>query len=52
MHTLYFTRHGETVFKAIRTLVAEKEVGALVYGLPLQMNGEEGDQCRSGVEWF
>lgn len=33
--------------KAIRTLVAEKEVGALVYGLPLQMNGEEGDTAKA-----
>jgi len=33
--------------KAIRTLIAEKEVGALVYGLPLQMNGEEGDTAKA-----
>lgn len=33
--------------KAIRTLVAEKEVGALVYSLPLQMNGEEGDTAKA-----
>lgn len=33
--------------KAIRTLVAEKEVGALVYGLPLQMNGEESDTAKA-----
>ena len=33
--------------KAIRTLVAEKEVGALIYGLPLQMNGEEGDTAKA-----
>lgn len=26
----------------IKKIIAEKEVGALVYGLPLQMNGEEG----------
>ena len=27
---------------AIKRIVAEKEIGAVVYGLPLQMNGEEG----------
>lgn len=27
----------------IQKIIEEKEVGAIVYGLPLQMNGEEGD---------
>lgn len=27
----------------IKDLVKEKEVGAIVYGLPLQMNGQEGE---------
>ena len=27
----------------IKRIVQEKEVGGIVYGLPLQMNGEEGD---------
>lgn len=29
--------------KAIKQLIDEKEVGGIVYGLPLQMNGEEGE---------
>lgn len=31
---------------AIKTLINEKEVGAIVYGLPLQMNGEEGETAQ------
>lgn len=27
----------------IKKIIAEKEVGGIVYGLPLQMNGEEGE---------
>lgn len=27
----------------IRKIVSEKEIGGIVYGLPLQMNGEEGE---------
>lgn len=42
-----FRSDWNTDLKAIRTLVAEKEVGALVYGLPLQMNGEEGDTAKA-----
>lgn len=29
--------------KVIKQLIEEKEVGGIIYGLPLQMNGEEGD---------
>lgn len=42
-----FRSDWNTDLKAIRTLVAEKEVGALVYGLPLQMNGEEGNTAKA-----
>ncbi len=27
----------------IRKIIEEKEIGGIVYGLPLQMNGEEGE---------
>ena len=27
----------------IQKIIREKEIGGIVYGLPLQMNGEEGD---------
>jgi putative Holliday junction resolvase len=30
----------------IKKIVTEKEVGALVYGLPLQMNGQEGETAQ------
>ena len=31
---------------AIKNIIADKEIQAIVYGLPLQMNGEEGDTAR------
>lgn len=30
----------------IQKVIVEKEVGAIVFGLPLQMNGEEGDIAK------
>lgn len=33
----------EEDLKLISQLIKEKEVGGIVYGLPLQMNGEEGE---------
>ena len=30
----------------IKKIIEEKEVGGIVYGLPLQMNGEEGDIAK------
>ena len=30
---------------AIKKIITEKEIGAIVYGLPLQMNGQEGDMA-------
>ncbi|MEE6206609.1 MAG: Holliday junction resolvase RuvX [Alphaproteobacteria bacterium] len=30
----------------LKKIIAEKEIGGIVYGLPLQMNGEEGDIAR------
>ncbi len=32
---------------AIEHLVKEREIGAFVYGLPLQMNGEEGETAKA-----
>ena len=31
----------------IKKIIEEKEVGAIVYGLPLQMNGSEGDTASA-----
>ena len=33
----------DTDIQEIKNIIREKEVGAMVFGLPLQMNGEEGD---------
>lgn len=33
----------KTDMAEIRKIIEEKEVGGIVYGLPLQMNGEEGE---------
>lgn len=30
----------------LKKIIAEKEIGGLVYGLPLQMNGEEGEIAK------
>lgn len=30
----------------LKKIIAEKDIGGLIYGLPLQMNGEEGDIAR------
>lgn len=30
----------------LKKVIAEKEIGGLVYGLPLQMNGEEGEIAK------
>lgn len=46
---------GKTIFRtnlkqdiaAIRQIVDEREIGAFVYGLPLQMNGQEGETAAA-----
>jgi len=38
-----FTRDAE----ALATLVTERQAGALVYGLPVNMDGTEGPRCQS-----
>lgn len=38
-------------FAAINDIIAEKEIGAIVYGLPLQMNGEEGEIAQKVREF-
>ena len=40
--TIFRKRFKEDI-KAIKQLAEEKEAGGIVYGLPLQMNGEEGE---------
>ena len=38
-----FRQNQKTDMEEIKKIIAEKEVGGIVYGLPLQMNGEEGE---------
>ncbi|MBQ2811085.1 MAG: Holliday junction resolvase RuvX, partial [Alphaproteobacteria bacterium] len=33
----------QTDINEIKKIIKEKEIGAIVYGLPLQMNGQEGE---------
>ena len=35
----------------IKKIIAEKEVGGLVYGLPLQMNGEKGETAEKAQKF-
>lgn len=39
-------RTMEADFAEIKKIIQEKEVGGIVYGLPLQMNGEEGQTAQ------
>ena len=41
-YTIILRSTMEKDLSAIKKIVEEKEVGAMVFGLPLQMNGEEG----------
>lgn len=43
--TLFRTNIKEDI-ESIRQLVTEKEVGAIIYGLPLQMDGSEGETAQ------
>lgn len=36
---------------SIKKIIQEKEIKAIVYGLPLQMNGEEGETAKSVREF-
>lgn len=38
-----YRKDFDTDIVEIKKIIQEKEVGAIVYGLPLQMNGEEGE---------
>lgn len=37
--------------ESIQKIITEKEIGAIVYGLPLQMNGSEGDIAKKVREF-
>ena len=41
-YTIVHRKDWKTDLAAIRRIIDEKEIGGMVFGLPLQMNGEEG----------
>ncbi len=45
-HSIIFRENWAKDVAVIKKIIAEKEVKAIVYGLPLQMNGEEGDIAK------
>lgn len=46
-HTIIFRESWSKDLAAIKKIVAEKEIKALVYGLPLQMDGTEGETAAA-----
>lgn len=45
-HSIIYRDSWKKDVAAIKKIIEEKEVKAIVYGLPLQMNGEEGDIAK------
>lgn len=41
-HSIIHRQSDEQDFAVIKKIISEKEIGGMVFGLPLQMNGEEG----------
>lgn len=50
-HSTLERKDNEQVFKAISRLCDEHEVGKIVVGLPLNMNGSLGPRARLVQEW-
>lgn len=46
-HKTIFRSAFEQDISALRQLIEEKEIGAIVYGLPLQMDGSEGETAAA-----
>lgn len=42
-YTIVYRRDWTKDEAALRRIIEEKEAGGMVFGLPLQMNGEEGE---------
>ena len=42
-NTIIYRKNWQQDLLSIKTIVEEKEIGGMVFGLPLQMNGEEGE---------
>ena len=45
-YTIVYRRDWTKDEAALRRIIEEKEAGGMVFGLPLQMNGEEGETAR------
>ena len=42
-HKIIYRKNWQTDINELKKIINEKEIGGIVYGLPLQMNGQEGD---------
>ncbi|MBQ8677447.1 MAG: Holliday junction resolvase RuvX [Alphaproteobacteria bacterium] len=45
-HSIIYRENWQKDLTAIKKIIEEKEIKAIVYGLPLQMDGEEGDIAK------
>ena len=45
-HKIIYRSSWEKDVAEIKHIASEKEIGGIVYGLPLQMNGQEGDIAK------
>ena len=50
-HSIIQRINLEKDIEAIKKIITEKEIGGIVYGLPLQMNGEEGEIAKEVREF-
>ncbi len=45
-YKIIYRSSWEKDWEEIRRIIEEKEIGGIVFGLPLQMNGEEGEMAQ------
>ena len=50
-NTIIYRKNWQQDLAAIKKIVEEKEIGGMVFGLPLQMNGEEGETAAQTKEF-
>lgn len=50
-YKIVYRKDFETDMAEIKKIISEKEIGGIVYGLPLQMNGLEGDMAHQVREF-
>ena len=49
-NTIIYRKSWKQDFAAIKKIIEEKEIGGIVFGLPLQMNGKEGETAMQTRE--